>query len=373
MIAYDEYGPEKVVEVYDPTINMRGFLVIDNTALGPGKGGLRMTPDVNAEEVFRLARVMTWKNALAGIPFGGAKSGIIWKGGSQQRKQQFVAAFARAVQPHVPQQYIAAPDVGTGAQEMRSFTEAIHTFGGATGKPADMCATVHGTKRCGIPHEVGSTGYGVAQATRAALKHKGKDTKEAAAAIHGFGNVGSFAFKFLTEMGVRVVAVADRDTGLYAREGLPADLFSLAENHTPLAEAPDDIERVEPDALFGLDVDVLIPASVTDVIHTGNKESIRAGIIIEGGNIPMSRAIERELFKKDILIVPDFVANSGGVLSSYAEYDGRDVQKMFQLIDEKIGQNVRTVIEETKEGESPRAAGMRIAQRRVEEAMNADK
>src|SRR3990167_6369296 len=110
-ILLDEYGPEYVVSVYDPSTNMEGFLVIDNTLLGPGKGGVRMTPDITAEEVFRLARTMTWKNALAGIPFGGAKAGIVWPGGADAIKKTFVTSFARAIAPFIPSRYIGGPDV----------------------------------------------------------------------------------------------------------------------------------------------------------------------------------------------------------------------------------------------------------------------
>ena len=133
-ILKDNFGPEYVIFVYDPALEMEGFLVVDNTALGPGKGGIRMTPDVSAEEVFRLARTMTWKNALAGIPFGGAKAGIIWRGGSDELKKQFVQSFARALKPFLVKKYIAGPDVGTGEREMQWFVEAVNNWRAATGK-----------------------------------------------------------------------------------------------------------------------------------------------------------------------------------------------------------------------------------------------
>src|SRR3989304_7934253 len=114
MIQRDEFGPEYIINVYDPQIGMEGFLVIDNTTLGPGKGGIRMTPNVTAEEVFRLARTMTWKNALAGIPFGGAKAGIVWTGGSVALKKTFITSFAHAISPFIPSRYIGGPDVNTG-------------------------------------------------------------------------------------------------------------------------------------------------------------------------------------------------------------------------------------------------------------------
>ncbi|MDO8655259.1 MAG: Glu/Leu/Phe/Val dehydrogenase dimerization domain-containing protein, partial [bacterium] len=191
------------VEVYDPKTGMRGFLVIDSTTLGPGKGGIRMTPDITEEEVARLAKTMTFKNALADIPFGGAKGGIIWNGGSDELKKQYVQSYARAIKPFVPKKYIAGPDVNTGEREMQWFVEATGIWRSATGKPANLCMKLFGKpgEKCGIPHEFGSTGFGVAQAVAVAAELKGLDIKKATVAIEGFGNVGSFAFKYLKEMG----------------------------------------------------------------------------------------------------------------------------------------------------------------------------
>ncbi len=141
----DEFGPEYIVQVYDPRLNMEGFLVIDNTCLGPGKGGLRMTESVTLQEIFRLARIMTWKNALADLPFGGAKAGIVWPGGDERKKKSFVQSFARALKPFLKEGqelYISAPDVNTGEKEMKWFVEAVQNFRAATGKPAHMCIEI---------------------------------------------------------------------------------------------------------------------------------------------------------------------------------------------------------------------------------------
>src|SRR3989344_1425151 len=153
IIPKDQFGPEYVVRVYDPAIGMEGFLVIDNTARGPGKGGIRMTANVTAEEVFRLGRTMTWKNALVDIPLGGAKAGIVWPasaptvaqamtgnaGALDELKKKFVQSFARAIKPFVPKKYIAGPDVNTGEREMQWFVEATGNWRTATGKPANLC------------------------------------------------------------------------------------------------------------------------------------------------------------------------------------------------------------------------------------------
>ncbi|MEK7554507.1 MAG: Glu/Leu/Phe/Val dehydrogenase dimerization domain-containing protein, partial [Patescibacteria group bacterium] len=178
-LFHDEWGPEQIVKVYDPKTGLRGILVVDNTALGPGKGGIRMTPDVTEEEVFRLARTMTWKNALAGIPFGGAKAGIRIERGKEPNKKELIQAFARAIKNFTPKRYIAGPDVNTGEAEMQAFVEATGNWRTATGKPANYCMAVFGKKgeKCGIPHEFGSTGFGVAEATKVAAEIAGVPIK----------------------------------------------------------------------------------------------------------------------------------------------------------------------------------------------------
>jgi glutamate dehydrogenase (NAD(P)+) len=193
-IPKDKFGPEYIVKVYDPKIGRERFLVIDNTVLGPGKGGIRMTPEVTIEEVFRLARTMTWKNALAELPFGGAKAGIIWRGGHNNLKKQYIQSFARAIKLFTPRKYIAGPDINTGEKEMQWFVEATGNWRSATGKPANLCMKVFGKpgEKCGIPHEFGSTGFGVAQVTAISCETAGIPLKNALVAIHGFGNVGSF-------------------------------------------------------------------------------------------------------------------------------------------------------------------------------------
>lgn len=372
----DKFGPEYIIKVYDAKIGMEGFLVIDNTALGPGKGGIRMTPNINEEEVWRLARTMTWKNALADIPFGGAKAGIVWPGGSEELKKQFIQSFARAIKIFTPKKYIAGPDVNTGEKEMQWFVEATDNWHSATGKPANLCLKFFGKpgEKCGIPHEFGSTGFGVAQATLIATQLKGIDAKMATVAIHGFGNVGTFTFRHLTEAGMKVVALADRNAAVYNSKGLNRKIIeTLIKNKKPLSEYPKN-SHIAPDKFWQVPVDVLIPASVTDVINDQNKNKIKAKIIVEGGNIPMKENIEEELFKKGILIVPDFVANAGGVISSYAEYRGYNPKKMFDLVKRKITETTKLILEQSmKSKKNPRQIALAIAKERVEAKMNNSK
>ncbi|MFH1170882.1 MAG: Glu/Leu/Phe/Val dehydrogenase dimerization domain-containing protein, partial [Candidatus Vogelbacteria bacterium] len=204
----DNIGPRYVVKVYNHEFGVHGVLVIDNTKLGPGKGGIRMTPTVSEEEVARLARAMTYKNALAGIPFGGAKAGIVFdpRSTSLTVKHKIVAWFARELKPLLLKYYIAGPDINITEKEMAIFVRAVGDKRTATGKPKRLG---------GLPHELGSTGYGVAETVKLALAHRGLPLAGARVAIEGFGNVGVFAARFLAEAGLKIVAVSDSKGVIY--------------------------------------------------------------------------------------------------------------------------------------------------------------
>ncbi len=363
MIAKDQFGPEYVVEVSDSETGMVGFLVIDNTAMGPGKGGIRMTPNVTPEEVFRLARTMTWKNALVDLPFGGAKAGICWAGGDENSKKAIVQSFARAIEPLIIKKYIAGPDVSSGEAEMKWIAEAVNNFQAATGKPKDYCEDGH----CGLPHELGSTGFGVVHSTAETIKFLKKDIKDLSIAIEGFGNVGTFAFKHLTELGAKIVAVSDSKGTAYDKNGLSEDKVWDAKKKHGSVRFTEGAEEMETSDLLTLDVDILITAAVTDVINAGNKNDVKAKIIVEGSNIPMTEEIEKELIDRGILIVPDFVANAGGVISSYCEHVGKSPEEMFEIVEEKITKTTRAVLERAeKEKKSLREVAFDVAREKVE-------
>jgi len=357
-IKSDKFGPENVIEVYEPEIGMKGILVIDNTVLGPGKGGIRMTPNVTKEEVWRLARTMTWKNALADIPFGGAKAGIVWQGGDGAQKKQFVQSFAKRIKDFMPDRYIAGPDVSTGEREMRWFVEATGDPRSATGKPESFG---------GLPHELGSTGFGVAEAAAVAAEIGGVNIKNASVAIEGFGNVGKFAAKHLVGKGAKIVAVADSEGMIYDPRGLDVlKLIEIKSGGCAVCEYPGG-EKLPRGDVFGLEVDILIPASVTDVINEKNEKSIKSKIIVEGANIPMTEEIEKELWQRNVLVVPDMVANAGGVISSYAEYMGYGPDKMFGLVEEKIRKSVGAVLRLSLEQKrNPREVALEIARAKIE-------
>lgn len=366
MVVYDEFGPEKILEVYNPKIGMRGFVVIDNTSLGPGKGGIRMTPSVSLDEVAKLARTMTWKNALADLPFGGAKAGIIAddRAITKQKKKEILQEFARAIKHICPSLYIAGPDMNTGEEEMRWFVEANGNMKSATGKPATMC--VQPGIKCGIPHEYGSTGFGVFHAAVVAAHHRDKNIEGMTVAIEGLGNVGTFAAKYLTDAGAKLVGISDSKGLLYSQGGIDVKkLFSVKEKTGSVINYKPGTVLSNRD-LVGLDVDMLITAAVPDFIKRDDVNRIKAQIIVEGSNIPMTADVEQSLHERGILVVPDFVANAGGVISSYAEYKGKNPDDMFALVKKKIQKNTHVVLKYAEEKRvKPRDAALDIAKERV--------
>lgn len=225
-------------------------------------------------------------------------------------------------------------------------------------------------ERCGIPHEFGSTGFGVAHAVAVAADVSGIELPRATVAIHGFGNVGQSAYKFLRQMGASIVALADKNGAVYAQGGLDQELVQRAvRSRAPIAGVL-RASRIPPEEFWGLPVDVLVPASVTDVVHEGNKDRIKAKVVVEASNIPMREHIEDELFRRGLVIVPDFVANAGGVISSYAEYRGYNPKRMFAMVEKRIRGATRTVLERSRRTRtSPRTVALRLAAERVEKAL----
>lgn len=358
MVDYDGFGPEKILNVYHPKTGMRGVLVIDNTALGPGKGGIRMTPTVSVDEVAKLARAMTWKCAIADLPFGGAKAGIMAdpKKLSPLEKKQIIVAFSEALTSVCPDYYVSAPDMYMAEEEMRIFVETNGSMKAATGKPTDMG---------GIPHELGSTGFGVYHAVRVAAEHMGIDLEGATFAVEGFGNVGEFAAKFLTEQGAKLVGVSDSKGTLYSDKGIDYEkLMGIKKNLGSVTNYPGGTVLPNKDIVY-LNADILIPAAIPNLIQVSDIDKIKAKLIVEGSNIPMDAQTETMLYKKGVVVVPDFVANAGGVISSYVEYVKGTSKEMFNLVEEKVSKNTKIVLEKSDKHITPRDAALSIAQERV--------
>ena len=364
MVVYDELGPEKIIEIYDSKTGMKGFVVIDNTKRGPGKGGIRMTPSVTVEEVSRLARAMTLKCALSDLPFGGAKSGIVTDDRkiSIKEKNKIIEAFAKSLKNLSPSEYIAAPDMNMGEREMAIYAKSNGNMKSCTGKPSNLC--VRPGEECGLPHEYGSTGFGVAKAALVAINHL--KLENPTVAIEGFGNVGIFTMKYLEEAGVKIIAVSDSKGTIYNKEGLSYTKLLKIKKEKGSVTKDSLGKKLSNNSLFSLKVDTLIPGALPDVINNKNYKSVKAKIIVEAANIPIKHDVEEKLHKKGILIVPDIIANAGGVISSYAEYKGYNPTTMFKLVERKIVKNTKLVLDTAKRNKcSTRKAATKIAVERI--------
>ena len=370
----DEWGPEKVLQVYDPDTGMKGVLVIDNTSTGPGKGGIRFAPSVTPLEVFRLARTMTWKCAAAGLPFGGAKGGIIADPNKVDRVS-WMKSFAKMIRPYCPSQYIAATDIGTTELDMAIFAHEIGDMRACTGKPSELG---------GIPHELGTTGYGVSVALQTAfdiLKElkiiQLSQKSQTRVVIQGFGNVGSFAARFLDQNGIKVVGVSDVSGFIYNKEENGLNIPKLMKDMKGKAKLSDlndygyDIR--DKDEIFEIGLDIFIPAAMGGVINNKTSSKLVGNgvkMVVEAANIPTTSDAGEYLHKNKIWIIPDFLANAGGVIGSFVEYQGRTEKEAFDLIEYKISKNIKKVLTEAiMKEENPRKIATELSKQIVYRAM----
>jgi glutamate dehydrogenase (NAD(P)+) len=297
-----------------------GFRVQYNITLGPAKGGIRYHPGVNLDEVTALAAWMTWKCAVAHIPFGGGKGGVVCDPTKMSRREiealtrRYVAEIVDAIGP---EKDVPAPDVNTNDQIMAWVmdTYSMHvghtTTSVVTGKPVELGGSL-GRRE--------ATGRGVMIATREAARHLGIPLKGARIAVQGFGNVGSISAQLLAEAGARIVAVTDWKGGVYNEKGIDVETLIAHVDQHKTVDGFSEGDRLAHDALFGLDVDVLIPAALENQITVANAPAIKARIIIEGANGPTTPDAHRQLHERGVFIVPDILANSSGVTTSYFEW-----------------------------------------------------
>ena len=301
--------------------NFEGYRIIHSTALGPSKGGIRYDKDVTLNEVKALAAWMTWKSAIVELPFGGAKGGIICdpKKLSKTELERLTRAYTQAlIDIFGPEKDVPAPDMGTGADEMGWLMEEFSLL---YGKPIHAVVTGKHLNAGGSLGRTEATGRGVSFITRLALKKRGIPLQKATVAVQGFGNVGMHTALYLHELGLKVIAVSDIDIALYNPAGIniPDLITYRAVNGNSIFGYRHAIS-FHHDDLLQLTVDVLIPAAKEDVITGRNAHLIRAKIIVEGANGPTSADADEILARKDILVIPDILANAGGVIVSYFEW-----------------------------------------------------
>lgn len=354
----DELGPAKTVQVYEPRIGLRGILVVDNVAIGPSIGGLRMAPDVSAQECLRLARAMTLKNAAAGLRHGGGKS-VLYGDPRMPRpqKEQLIRAFASALKHE--ESYIFGPDMGTDEVAMAWVRDEI---GRAVGLPKAIG---------GIPlDELGATGWGLAQATEVALDYRDFKLEGARVVIQGYGAVGRHAARFLAAKGAVLVAAADSAGTIHNPKGLDVKVLEALKSSGKSVVAYADGNKLCCDAVIDVPCDIWIPAARPDVVREDNVQRLQTRLVMQGANIPFTPGAEKYLHEHGVLCVPDFIANAGGVICAAMEYAGASEAAAFEVIADKLRDNTRRVLEQaTGQGLLPRAAAMALASARVTQAM----
>ena len=297
-----------------------GYRVQYNITLGPAKGGIRYHPDVTLDEVTALAAWMTWKCAVAHVPFGGGKGGVVCDPTRMSRRElealtrRYVAEIVDAIGP---EKDVPAPDVNTNDQIMAWVMDTYSMHVGhtstavVTGKPIEMGGSL-GRRE--------ATGRGVMIVTREAAKHLGLDIKGATVAVQGFGNVGSVSADLLAKIGAKIVAVTDWKGGVYNAQGLDIPAMIEFTKQKKTIDGFPGGEPIENDQLFSLDVDVLVPAALENQITDENAANIRAKIIAEGANGPTTPEAHTMLHERGVFVIPDILANAGGVTTSYFEW-----------------------------------------------------
>lgn len=352
----DEYGPEKTVYIYEPRCGLKAIVVIDNISAGPAIGGIRMAPDVTAEEVFRLARSMTWKNALAGIPHGGGKSGIL-ADPSTPNKETLIRQFARAMENL--DGYIPGPDMGTDEVAMAWVRDEI-------GRSVGLSKVLGG-----IPlDQIGATGYGLAVCAEVAQEFCDIRLEGARIVVQGFGNVGSHVARYLQQRGALLVAASDLDGTVYDPDGLDVEELIEIKHKTGRVTDYNGGQKLEVEAWIDIECDVFVPAARPDVIDETNALQLKCKAVLQGANIPVTPRAERILHNRGILSVPDFVANAGGVICASVEYKGGTQKRAFETIEEKVTENTREVLRLAQShSQIPAEAALALAKQRVSEAM----
>jgi glutamate dehydrogenase (NAD(P)+) len=355
---------------------MRGYRVQHNLSRGPAKGGIRYHPSTDIDEVRALAMWMTWKCALIGIPYGGAKGGVTIDPRlySKTELERVTRRYASEILPIIgPERDIPAPDVGTDEQTMAwimdtySVNMGYTVTGVVTGKPLAVGGSLG---------RAGATSRGVLFSAFAALRQKGVDPRDVSVAVQGFGKVGGLAAQFLHDAGCKVVAVSDVKGGAYNAMGLnpAAMLRSVKQGLDSIAGYP-GTDAITNEDLIELDVDVLVPAALEGVVHDGNADKIRARFIVEGANGPTTPDADAILEDRGVHVVPDILANSGGVAVSYFEWV-QDLQA-YWWTEDQVNDRLKAIMDgayaevsmlAADQGVSLRTAAQMIGVGRVAEA-----
>jgi glutamate dehydrogenase (NAD(P)+) len=361
---------KKAVEVSIPvgmddgsTSVFKGYRVTHNVARGPSKGGIRYHPAVTLDEIKALAMWMTWKCALMGLPFGGAKGGVVCdpKSMSRPELERMTRRFTSEIINEIgPEKDIPAPDVGTNAATMAwmfdtySMNKGHSVLGVVTGKPLTIGGSLGREE---------ATARGAMFSLSAALEKQGRSMEGLRVAVQGFGNVGSFFAKFVSELGASVIAISDSGGGLFNANGIDvAAAFAHKRDGGALTELKGG-DRISNDDLITIDCDVLAPCALEQVVSETNADAVKAKLIVEGANGPLTPAADDILESNGVLILPDVLANAGGVVVSYFEWV-QGLQEYFWKEDEvnaRLNDIVKRAFDETWATRADRSTSMRLA------------
>src|SRR5215210_143501 len=341
----------------------RGHRVTHNIARGPSKGGIRYHPAVTRDEVKALAMYMTWKCALMGLPFGGAKGGVVCdpKQLSRDELERLTRRYTTEIINEIgPEKDIPAPDVGTDASVMAwifdtySMNKGHSVLGVVTGKPIQIGGSLGREE---------ATARGALYCVREALRKKGRTIDGTTAAIQGFGNVGSYLSRFLAEDGGRVIAISDSSGGIYNPNGVDVAAAIAHKDETGSLAGLRGGEAISNDDLLLLECDVLAPCALEQVIREDNAAQVRAKIVVEGANGPTTPEADRILEDRGVLVLPDVLANAGGVVVSYFEWV-QGLQEYFWKeaeVNAKLNDITTRAFHETWNTQQEKATSMRLA------------
>ncbi|MFH1916423.1 MAG: Glu/Leu/Phe/Val dehydrogenase [Nanoarchaeota archaeon] len=366
------------VKMDDGSVKMfTGYRVQHNNDRGPYKGGIRFSPQINLDEVKALASWMTWKTAVVDIPFGGAKGGVVCDPLtlSQAEMERITRRFTYEISPIIgPDIDIPAPDVNTNSQVMAwmvdtfSMGKRAPEFGVVTGKPIFLGGSLGREE---------ATGRGVMITTIEVLKDMSLGPKKTTAIVQGYGNVGRHAARLLAEAGVKILGISDISAAIYNKDGLDlVEVDAFLKEHKFLAGFPNAEELSKKEDLLEMAADILIPAALENQITLKNAANIQARLIVEGANGPTTPAADQILIERGILVVPDILANAGGVIVSYYEWVQNEQREQwpYDLVVDKLTKKLKKSYRDVadlakKEGIDMRTAAYMIAIGRVAEAM----
>jgi glutamate dehydrogenase (NAD(P)+) len=348
-VRFDDLGPRRIIHYHDPDVRLRAAVVVDTVLAGPSGGGVRLASDLTLREIARLARAMTYKYALLGLPIGGAKAGI-WLNPEDADRDAVLAAFREAIRPLVDTgAFVPGPDMGTCAGDFPTLFPELQGDGAA-----------------GLDEEL--TGFGVVVAARTACELLGRQLAESTVAIEGFGKVGTGAAKYFTREGAKLVAVSTVRAAIHDPRGLDVDaLVALrAEGGDEAIERLPGVRVLPREALFALPADILVPGARPDAIHRGNASAIQARLIVPGSNLPYEEGILDALAALDVVALPDFVTNAGGVLATICAAQNARGDAGLEIVRGIIDGNVRRVLLRSQELRVPPvAAAIAIAREQL--------